>query len=135
MILLLAGILLLMTGIHTLRFLPFLLALFLVNSVCIAIGYPAFTLLSLSGVPSAQQGIAAGLQSAIYSVGTGIGLSLTGLCLRLFSGYPLGSQLMAACGILAVLCMVALVLLSGGMVKSRTAQERKNSLPLPPDLK
>ncbi|HWK02938.1 MAG TPA: hypothetical protein VNS58_04880 [Puia sp.] len=46
-------------------------ALLLVNSVCIAIGYPAFTILSLSGIPIVRQGIAAGLPSAIYSVGTG----------------------------------------------------------------
>jgi MFS family permease len=85
---LLGGVLLLLAGIYTHQLAWFLVALLLVNSLCIAIGYPAFTILSLSGVPSAHQGIAAGLQSATYTVGTGMGLSVIGLCLQSFHPDP-----------------------------------------------
>jgi MFS family permease len=83
---LLVGDLLLAAGIHS-HWLGFWLgALLLVNSVCIAIGYPAFTVLSLEGVSPAKQGVAAGLQSSLYTVGSGLGLSLTSLCLEAWSG-------------------------------------------------
>ena len=108
---LLAGSLLLAAGIYTHGLVYFLVALFLVNSVCIAIGYPALTILSLTGVAPAQQGMAAGLQSSIYSIGTGIGLSLIGLSLQAFSHYSSEIQLISACGGVTILCGVALLLL------------------------
>jgi MFS family permease len=121
---LLAGDGLLAAGIYTHRLVFYLVALLLVNSVCIAIGYPAFTLLSLSGVRPAKQGIAAGLQSSLYTVGTGIGLSLTGLCLRSISHGAAGIPLLAGCGVVGLLCGAALWLLIS-----------KKYLPLQPDLK
>lgn len=124
MVCLLAGDGLLAAGICTHRLGFYLLALLLVNSVCIAIGYPAFTLLSLSGVPPAKQGIAAGLQSSLYTVGTGMGLSLTGLCLQSFSRGPAGTSLLAGCGMIGILCGAGLWLLV-----------QKKYLPLQPDLK
>jgi len=114
---LLTGILLMIVGIKAQHLLFFLPAFLLVNSLSIAIGYPSFTILSLTGVPPARQGIAAGLQSAIYSVGTGIGLSLTGLCLQLFPGRTMGFRLLVAALPLAALCGLALILLDGGRRK------------------
>jgi len=115
MICLLGGVLLLMAGICTHQLPWFLVALFLVNSCCIAIGYPAFTILSLSGVPPAQQGMAAGLQSATYSVGTGVGISAVGCCLSSFtSGQDARYALCLAGGVIAAGCVAALILLTGG---------------------
>ena len=113
MLCLLGGVLLLLAGICTHHLAWFLAALFLVNSVCIAIGYPAFTILSLSGVPAARQGIAAGLQSATYSVGTGMGLSVIGLCLQSFPQRPPEIPLYTTGGAIAAGCISALFLLEG----------------------
>lgn len=115
---LLVGVLLLMAGISTHQLAWFLVALFLVNSVSIAIGYPAFTILSLSGVPAVRQGIAAGLQSATYSVGTGMGLSVIGLCLQSFSPNPAGTHPglpVAGVGpeVMGGLCMAGAVIAAG----------------------
>jgi MFS family permease len=84
-------------------------ALLLVNSISIAIGYPAFTVLSLTGVPSERQGIAAGIQSTLNTVGSGFGISLIGLCLT--AGATEGS-LFACCGIVGALCILALFVLT-----------------------
>jgi predicted MFS family arabinose efflux permease len=87
----------------------FLCALLLVNSISIAIGYPAFTVLSLSGVPPERQGVAAGIQSTLYTVAAGLGLSFISLCLD-----ALGSgriALLACCGIVGVLCLAGLIIL------------------------
>ncbi|HEY4335711.1 MAG TPA: MFS transporter [Puia sp.] len=86
-------------------------ALLLVNSISIAIGYPAFTVLSLTGVPPERQGIAAGIQSTLNTVGSGLGVSLIGLCLT--AGATEGA-LFACCGIVGVLCVAALFVLTGG---------------------
>jgi MFS family permease len=82
---LVTGAVLLGAGIYTHNLPWYLAALLLVNSFSIAIGYPALTILSLTGVAPDKQGIAAGLQSAIYTIGSGIGLSVMGLCLRISS--------------------------------------------------
>ena len=118
--LLLAGDLLLMAGITSRQESWWLVALLLVNSISIAIGYPAFTVLSLTGVPPERQGIAAGIQSTLYTVGSGLGLSLTGLCLS--AGAAPGA-LLASCGIIGGLCLAALIVL---LLKS------KKCIPLPP---
>jgi len=120
MLCLLIGTLLLMAGIRTQQIFPFLAAFLLVNSMGIAIGYPAFTILSLAGVPPARQGIAAGLQSAIYSVGTGIGLSLMGLCLQLGLAEKTASRLLLASAVLTVLCGLALFLLAGRKINGES---------------
>lgn len=112
LVLLLAGILFLLTGIGTGRLIYFLLALFLVNSLAIAIGYPALSLLSLTGVPTDRQGIAAGLQAAIYTTGTGVGLSLIGLCLLSATADPVALQLSLPCMVIAVLSVLGVLLLS-----------------------
>jgi hypothetical protein len=57
-------------------------------------------------------------------VGTGIGLSLTGLYLRSFSHGAAGIPLLAGCGMIGILCGAALWLLV-----------QKKYLPLQPDLK
>ena len=102
----------------------FLLALLLVNSIAIAIGYPAFTVLSLTGVPAQRQGVAAGIQSTLYTVASGFGLSFISLCLdALGSG---GTALLVCCAIVAALSTTALLILSG---------KAKKTVPLPPDLK
>jgi MFS family permease len=116
---LLGGVLFLTAGIYTGHIGYFLVALALVNSFCIAIGYPAFTILSLEGVPAARQGIAAGLQSAIYSIGTGIGLSVIGLCLQAFSHYPARIQLLSACSAITIFCLIAIGLLRGRRLSAR----------------
>lgn len=113
---LLGGALLLLAGIRTHHLAWFLAALFLVNSVSIAIGYPAFTILSLSGVAPCRQGIAAGLQSATYSIGTGVGLSVLGLCLQSFAQAPPETSLGIVAGVIAAACMAALLLLAGASV-------------------
>ena len=115
---LLAGDLLLAAGIGSHWLGCWLGALLLVNSVCIAIGYPAFTVLSLSGVAPDKQGIAAGLQSSLYTIGSGLGLSLTGLCLEASN-----APLLACCGVIAVICLIALLLL---------VRKPKNSYLCPP---
>jgi hypothetical protein len=99
---LLAGTVLLGAGIYTHRLPWYLVALLLVNSIAIAIGYPALTVLSLTGVAPDKQGIAAGLQSSIYTIGSGIGLSVMGLCLQAFSHPVVDLSLLCACGIVAL---------------------------------
>jgi MFS family permease len=107
-VLLLTGTLLLMAGIHTRNEAWWLTALLLVNSISIAIGYPAFTVLSLTGVPPERQGIAAGIQSTLNTVGSALGLSLIGLCLTTGSTRP---ALFTCCGIVAIFCLLALGIL------------------------
>lgn len=122
---LLAGDLLLALGIGSHGLVCWLGALLLVNTFCIAIGYPAFTVLSLAGVAVDKQGIAAGLQSTLYTVGSGLGLSLTGLCLEAFpagggSGMAgaawgmAGGPLLAGCGVIGGICLTALLLVGSG---------------------
>jgi hypothetical protein len=108
---LLAGDLLLAAGIWHHLLVCWLIALLLVNSISIAIGYPAFTVLSLAGVPPDKQGIAAGLQSSLYTMGSGLGLSLTGLCLQAFPGGTGAVPLLVCCGIIGGLCLAAVLLL------------------------
>jgi hypothetical protein len=105
---LLAGDALLMAGIGSGWEGWWLAALLLVNSISIAIGYPAFTVLSLTGVPPDRQGIAAGIQSTLYTIGSGLGLSIISLCL---AGGATTGTLLACCGVVAGLCLGALVLL------------------------
>lgn len=112
LVLLLAGILLLLTGIGTGQLVYFLLALFLVNSLAIAIGYPALSILSLSDVPTDRQGIAAGLQAAIYTTGTGVGLSLIGLCLLSVTEGPMALGLSLPCMVMALLSAFGVLLLA-----------------------
>ena len=110
MILLLAGDVLLAGGIVSRQAGWFLGALLLVNSLSIAIGYPAFTVLSLAGVAPEKQGVAAGIQSTLYTVASGLGLSFISLSLD-----ALGSgriALLTCCGIVGVLCISALVILA-----------------------
>jgi len=102
---------LLVAGIYTHLLVFYLGALLLVNSIGIAIGYPAFTLLALAGVQPDKQGIAAGLQSSLNTIGTGIGISLTGLCLQSFSQGGAAMPLVAGCGMIGLLCGVSLWLL------------------------
>lgn len=107
--LLLAGDALLAMGIWDWGAGWFLGALLLVNSISIAIGYPAFTVLSLSAVPPERQGVAAGIQSTLYTVASGLGLSCISLCLD-----ALGSgriALLACCGIVGALCLAGLIIL------------------------
>ena len=99
---LLVGTILLAAGIYTHRLPWYLVALLLVNSIAIAIGYPALTILSLTGVTPDNQGIAAGLQSSIYTIGSGIGLSVMGLCLQTFSHPIVDISLLCACGTVAL---------------------------------
>jgi MFS family permease len=86
-------------------------ALLLVNSVAIAIGYPAFTVLSLTGVAPDRQGIAAGIQSTLYTVGSGLGLSLISLVLGMRSGAGTAA-LLGCCVVVGVLALAALVILA-----------------------
>jgi len=99
---LVAGALLLGIGIYTHSLPWYLAALLLVNSFSISIGYPALTILSLTGVAPDKQGIAAGLQSAIYTIGSGIGLSVMGLCLRSSSHAAVDTSLLWACGVVVL---------------------------------
>jgi predicted MFS family arabinose efflux permease len=107
---LVGGLLLLLAGIEARQLAYFLVALFLVNSVCISIAYPALTILTLTDVPPARQGIAAGLQSATYSIGSSVGLSLVGLCLQ--SPGPSVTALSLTCMVITALCAIAPVLLA-----------------------
>ena len=110
MILLLAGDVLLAGGIVSRQAGWFLGALLLVNSLSIAIGYPAFTVLSLAGVAPEKQGVAAGIQSTLYTVASGLGLSFISLSLdALGSGR---TALLTCCGIVGVLCILAVVILA-----------------------
>ena|GEM_PF-450372 len=122
--LLLAGDLLLMAGIASHWEGWWLAALLLVNSISIAIGYPAFTVLSLKGVPLERQGIAAGIQSTVNTVGSGLGVSLIGLCLSAGATEP---ALFTSCVIIGVLCVLALFVLMWRFAP-------KKAVPLPPDL-
>jgi len=106
------GLLLLLAGIEARQLIWFLLALFLVNSFCISIAYPSLTILALSDVPSARQGIAAGLQSATYSIGSSVGLSLVGLCLQTSGMAVTAEQISLTCLVVALLCAAAPVLLA-----------------------
>ncbi len=96
------GALLLGMGIYTHHLPWYLAALLLVNSFAIAIGYPALTILSLTGVAPDKQGIAAGLQSSIYTIGSGLGLSVMGLCLRSSSHAAVDVSLLNACGVVII---------------------------------
>lgn len=60
-----------------------LVSLFCMNSFAIATCYPSLTILAVTGINPVDQGSAAGLQSCLYTIGSSIGLSLTGLCLQL----------------------------------------------------
>jgi MFS family permease len=132
MVCLLVGDGLLAAGIGSRQGGYFLGSLLLVNSVAIAIGYPAFTVLSLTGVAPARQGIAAGIQSTLYTAGSGLGLSLTALCLEAGglagaggAGVTAGasaaaavpgagvstSALLGCCAVVGVLALAALVIL------------------------
>lgn len=122
-VLLLAGDLFLMAGIGSGQEPWWLVSLLLVNSMAIAIGYPCFTVLSLTGVPPERQGIAAGIQSTLNTVGSGLGVSVIGLCL---TGGATEQALFACCSIVGVLCVVALVIL--------VLRTSKKAVPLPPDL-
>lgn len=106
------GLLLLLAGIEARQLIWFLMALFLVNSFCISIAYPSLTILALSDVPTARQGIAAGLQSATYSIGSSVGLSLVGLCLQTSAMTVTASQISLTCLVVALLCAAAPVLLA-----------------------
>lgn len=89
-------------------------SLLLVNSIAIAIGYPAFTVLSLTGVAPARQGIAAGIQSTLYTAGSGLGLSLTSLCLEAMGPAAGGvgkAALLGCCAVVGVLALAASVIL------------------------
>ena len=124
--LLLAGDILLAAGIRGQDAVWFLGALLLVNSISIAIGYPAFTVSSLSGVPPERQGVAAGIQSTLYTVASGLGLSFISLCLDAFGpasataatvsgGGPFSAgttrnALFACCGIIGMLCLAGIVI-------------------------
>ncbi|MBS1659587.1 MAG: MFS transporter [Bacteroidetes bacterium] len=108
---LLAGALLLGAGIYTHRLPCYLAALLLVNSIAISIGYPALTILSLTGVAPDKQGLAAGLQSSINTIGSGIGLSVTGLCLGAFRS-AVDVSLLYALGVVAIGCVIAVFQLS-----------------------
>src|SRR6201991_1965775 len=99
---LVAGGLSLGAGIYTHSLPWYLAALLLVNSFSIAIGYPALTILSLTGVAPDKQGIAAGLQSSIYTIGSGIGLSVIGLCIRNSSHSAVDTSLLCACGVVVL---------------------------------
>ena len=110
MICLLVGDVLLAGGIVSRQAGWFLLALLLVNSLSIAIGYPAFTVLALAGVAPEKQGVAAGIQSTLYTVASGLGLSFISLSLdALGSGR---TALLACCGIVGVLCISAVAILA-----------------------
>ena len=106
------GLLLLLAGIEARQLIWFLVALFLVNSFCISIAYPSLTILALTDVPSARQGIAAGLQSATYSIGSSVGLSLVGLCLQTSGTTVTAAQISLTCLVVALLCAAAPVLLA-----------------------
>jgi MFS family permease len=110
MVCLLAGDGLLAAGIGSHEAGYFFVGLLLVNSIAIAIGYPAFTVLSLTGVLPDRQGIAAGIQSTLYTVGAGLGLSLTSLCLEAGSGAT--PALLGCCGVVSVLALIALFILA-----------------------
>jgi MFS family permease len=113
MVCLLVGDGLLAAGIGSRQGGYFLGSLLLVNSIAIAIGYPAFTVLSLTGVAPARQGIAAGIQSTLYTAGSGLGLSLTSLCLEATG--PAGvntSSLLGCCAVVGVLALAALLILA-----------------------
>lgn len=110
-------------------------SLLLVNSIAIAIGYPAFTVLSMTRVLPERQGIAAGIQSTLYTVGSGLGLSLTSLCLEAGNG-PAGlgpvsvasgrlarvgastPALLGCCVVVGVLALIALFILAQTSKKS-----------------
>ena len=125
---LVAGALLLGVGIYTHSLPWYLAALLLVNSFSIAIGYPALTILSLTGVAPDKQGIAAGLQSSIYTIGSGIGLSVMGLCLRI-SSHPAAdtaSAITTASTSASLLCACGVVVLGGGLAVRQLTARRHN---------
>ena len=122
---LLAGAVLLAVGIYTHGLPWYLAALLLVNSIAIAVGYPALTILSLTGVTPDKQGIAAGLQTAINTIGSGIGLSLTGLCLRAFSRYAIDISLICACCVVATVCGLAVIQL---LARKRNGEQSQTGL-------
>lgn len=112
MVCLIAGLLLLIAGIEARQMAWFLVALFLVNSVSISIAYPSLTILALTDVPAARQGIAAGLQSATYSMGSSMGLSLVGFCLQSSTLRMTATQISLTCMVIVAACCIAPVLLA-----------------------
>ncbi len=112
MVCLVAGLLLLVAGIESRQLIWFLIALLLVNSVCISIAYPALTVLSLNNVPSERQGVAAGMQSATYSMGSSVGLSLVGFCLSLDGTATTGAQISFTSLVVMAICAAAPILLA-----------------------
>lgn len=125
---LVAGALLLGAGIYTHSLPWYLAALLLVNSFSIAIGYPALTILSLTGVAPDKQGIAAGLQSSIYTIGSGIGLSVMGLCLRISSqpAVDTASRITAPPTSASLLCACGVVVLGSGLAVRQLTARRHN---------
>ena len=78
--------------------------------ISIAIGYPAFTVLSLLGVPPERQGVAAGIQSTLYTVASGLGLSFISLYMDVLGSG--GKGLLSCCAIVGVLSAAALLILA-----------------------
>lgn len=87
------------------------IAIALVNSLGIAIAYPALTILSLTGVKKENQGTAAGMQSSLYTIGTSIGISITGLFFKSFSQVPGNMPLFAPAIFIMLLPGAAIVIL------------------------
>ena len=110
MVCLLAGDGLLAAGVGSHEGGYFLGGLLLVNSIAIAIGYPAFTVLSLSGVAPDRQGIAAGIQSTLYTVGSGLGLSVISLVLEMGNGSG-APALLGCCVVVGVLALASALIL------------------------
>lgn len=88
-----------------------LLALFLVNSCCIAIGYPSITILSLRGIKPEAQGMAAGIQSSLYTIGSSIGISFVSLFLTFKSEVSYYIPIVCSCVLFILFSMIAVKLL------------------------
>ncbi|MBY0481909.1 MAG: MFS transporter [Chitinophagaceae bacterium] len=88
-----------------------LIAIFLVNSFCIAIGFPAITILALTGINLKNQGTAAGLQSSLYTIGSSIGISFIGLFLTYGVENNYLFSILYSCSFMLVLSIVAVIVL------------------------